>query len=225
MFGTLTPMPDGDPTSLERLPRGPHGMPRDEVTRSQRTRLLMAAAEAVGANGYVATSVADILKRARVSRTTFYQLFDDKLDCFLAAYRMASDIVATAIAEELARIADDDRLEPLDKLDRLLAVYLRTLAEQPELARVFLVEVYAAGPAAVRQRRASLDRFIDLIAATHPDDATVLGPRPEQRFAAEVLAGGVSSLVTNAIGSDDRGRLETLHQPLIDLAHRLLDGR
>src|SRR5690606_30880284 len=72
---------------VKRLPRGPHGLPREEVERSQRERLLTAAAEAVAEKGYASMSVADILKGASVSRTTFYQLFDDKLDCFLAACR------------------------------------------------------------------------------------------------------------------------------------------
>jgi len=204
-----------------RLPRGPHRLARHEVEQSQRARLLIAAAEAVAAKGYVATSVADILKGAGVSRTTFYQLFDDKLDCFLAACRMAADVVAVVITDELARVVHDD-LTPLEKLDHLLGAYLRTLAANPPLARVFLVEVYAAGPEAIRQRRESLDRFVDLIAATHPDGSTLIGPEPEQRFAAEVLAGAVSSLVTTTVGAGDLDGIAALHEPLMKLAARLL---
>ncbi len=221
-FGTLGAMAEHALERPPRLPRGPHGLPRHEVERSQRDRLLVAAADAVAEKGYVATSVADVLARAGVSRTTFYQLFDDKLDCFLGACRMASDVVATIIADELARVVADD-LTPLEKLDRLLRTYLQTLAANPSLARVFLVEVYAAGPAAIRQRRESLDRFIDLIAATHPDGSTLIGPNPDQRFAAEVLAGAVSSLVTTAVGTGELDRVTAIHEPLMALAARLLD--
>lgn len=207
---------------VKRLPRGPHGLPREEVERSQRERLLTAAAEAVAEKGYASMSVADILKGASVSRTTFYQLFDDKLDCFLAACRMASDVVAAVIADELAHIMESEDLAPIDKLDRLLAAYLHTLSVNPVLARVFLVEVYAAGPEAIRQRRESLDRFIDLIVATNSDESSLLGPRTEQRFAAEVLAGAVSSLVTTAVGSGEFDRLPAIREPLMVLATRLL---
>lgn len=221
---------DGSPGVLPEarpLPKGPHGLPREEVERSQRERLLLAAAEAVGAKGYAATSVEDILKRAGVSRATFYQLYDDKLDCFLAAYRMASQIVAAVMLEGLQGDDADGGEDgsapptPIEQLDRLLGAYLRTLAENPTLARVFLVEVYAAGPAAVRQRRESLDQFVDVIASVFTGAPGVLGDPEQQRFAAEVLAGAVSSLVTNLVGTGEAERLPELHRPLIELAARI----
>lgn len=204
-----------------RLPRGPHRLSREEVERSQRDRLLMGAAEVVAEKGYASTSVADVLSRAGVSRTTFYQLFTDKLDCFLAASRMASEVVAAVMTEELARIDDLTSASTLERLDRLLGTYLQTLAENPALARVFLVEVYAAGPAAIRQRRASLDQFVDLLAAIYGDADGLLGTAPDQRFAAEVLVGAVSSMVTTTIGVGEPERLPELREPLIRFASQL----
>lgn len=206
---------------LPRLPRGPHRLSREEVERSQRDRLLLGAVEAVAAKGYAATSVADILGRAGVSRTTFYQLFDDKLDCFLAACRMAAEVVAAVMAEELARLDADGELRPIDKLDRLLGTYLQTLADNPVLARVFLVEVYAAGPRAIEQRRRSLEQFVDLVAATQLDAPGLVGSDPEGRFATEALVGAVSSMVTNAVGVGETGRLAELREPLMRLVARL----
>ena len=207
-----------------RLPRGPHRLSREEVRRSQRDRLLTGAAEAVAAKGYAATSVADILERAGVSRTTFYQLFDGKLDCFLAACRMASDVVLAVLTDELARMEADGVTAPTDKLDRLLRAYLQTLADFPVLARVFLVEVYAAGTPAIRQRRDSLEQFVDLVAAAHRGRPGLLsGAGPEQRFAAEVLVGAVSSMVTTAVGVGETEGLPDLHEPLMRLATRMLD--
>lgn len=204
----------------ERLPRGPHRLSREEVERSQRERLLLGAADAVAEKGYAATSVADILRRAGVSRTTFYQLFDDKLDCFLGACTMATDLVASVMLDELATI--DAEATPLERLDHLLGVYLRTLAAEPVLARVFLVEVYAAGPSAIQQRRRALEGFVDLLAATHDGEDGLLGTAPEQRFAAEVLAGAVSSMVTNAVGSGHPETVPGLHAPLMEMAAAIL---
>ena len=200
-------------------------MTRQEVERSQRDRLLWGAVESIAEQGYAATSVAEIIRRAGVSRTTFYQLFEDKLDCFLAAYRMASGVVAAVLAEELVRIEADRDVAPIDQLDRLLDAYLRTLADNPVLSRVFLVEVYAAGPEAIAQRRASLDQFVDLVAATHRDASGLLGSGPDQRFAAQVLVEAVSSMVTTATGAGDVASLPDLRAPLIELAARMLDSR
>lgn len=209
---------------IERLPRGPHSLTRSEVRESQRGRLLLATAEAVAEKGYVATSVADILRRAKVSRTTFYELFDDKRDCFIAACGAAAELVVAAMTESAPNVPAESAT-PLERLDALLEGYLRTIAAAPALARVFLVEVYAAGDEAIRQRRAMLERFADLVAETHRDQPGLLGTAPDQRFAAEMLVGAVSSMVTNAVGVGEGDRVMELHEPMMQLAARLIDGR
>jgi AcrR family transcriptional regulator len=73
----------------ERLPRGRHGIPREEVVAHQRDRMLGAATAELREQGYAGLSVAHITSRAHVSRVTFYRAFDDKLDCVLAAHRAA----------------------------------------------------------------------------------------------------------------------------------------
>lgn len=203
------------------LPRGPHGLSREEVERSQRERLLAAAAEAVADKGYADTTVGDILARAGVSRTTFYHLFDGKLDCFLSALRLAAEVVAAVLAEELERLAEDASATSLEKLDRLLGAYLQTLSDNHALARVFLVEVFAAGPDAIRQRRDSLDRFVDILVDLYGDADGLLGSAPEQRFAAEVLVGAVSSMVTTMVGTGETEQLPELRAPLLRLAAQL----
>src|SRR5256885_4516053 len=173
------------------LPRGPHGLSREEVELSQRARLLQAATETVAELGYVKTTVADILARAGVSRATFYQLFSDKEDCFNAAYRENAELVAAVMAAELENLRASTDLSPLARLDRVLDVYLSALRSAPALARVFLVEVYAAGPAAIEQRRASLGQFVDIVAQTHPGESGGPGAKASQRVAAPAfLAAG-----------------------------------
>ena len=203
------------------LPRGPHGLSREEVEVSQRARLLQGATEAVAELGYVKTTVADILSRAGVSRATFYQLFRDKEDCFEAAYRANADLVAAVMAAELEQVRASGERDPLARLDRVLGVYLSALRGAPALARVFLVEVYAAGPAAIEQRRASLEGFADIVAETHRGESGVLGTRASQRFAAQAFVGVVSSLVTNAVGVGDTDGLLDLRKPLMRLAAQI----
>src|SRR5215475_3199222 len=76
-------------SELERLPRGRHGLSREEVATQQRTRILAATVDVVAELGYPETRVVDVIKRAGVSRKTFYEFFDDREDCFLAAYDLA----------------------------------------------------------------------------------------------------------------------------------------
>ena len=203
------------------LPRGPHGLSREEVEESQRARLLQATTEAVAEQGYVKTTVADILARAGVSRATFYQLFRYKEDCFLAAYQANAELVTGAMTAELTRVRESGERDPLARLDRVLGVYLSALRGAPALARVFLVEVYAAGPVAIEQRRASLEGFVDIVAETHRGETGVLGTKVSQRFAAQSFVGAVSSLVTNAVGVGDMDELLRLRAPLMQLAAQI----
>jgi AcrR family transcriptional regulator len=203
------------------LPRGPHGLSREEVELSQRARLLEATTDAVADLGYVKATVADILTRAGVSRATFYKLFRDKEDCFQAAYAANAELVAQVMAVELQQVRAGVADDPLAVLDRVLGVYLRALHDAPALARVFLVEVYAAGPEAIEQRRTSLEQFVDIVAETHRGERGVLGDRPEQRFAAQAFVGAVSSQVTNLVGIGDLDGLTALREPLMRLAAQI----
>src|SRR5919106_1114372 len=82
-----------------RLPRGSHGLDRDVVTASQRTRLLEAVGRAVAERGYGAATIDDVVRGAGVSKKTFYEHFADKQDCFLAAYEAASEELRDRYAE------------------------------------------------------------------------------------------------------------------------------
>jgi len=207
--------------SRRALPRGPHGLSREEVERSQRQRLLQATTDAVAELGYVKTTVADILARAGVSRATFYRLFRDKEACFEAAYRANVELVGAAMVVALDGLRAGEELDPLARLDRVLTMYLAALRNAPALARVFMIEVYAAGPAAIEQRRASLEGFADIVAETHRGEQGVLGTKPSQRFAAQAFVGAVSSLVTNAVGVGDTDQLLALREPLMRLAAQI----
>ena len=79
------------PTRTRASPacRGRSRLPVVAVRASQRERLVRAVVAAVAQSGYPAVTVADIVRRARVSRAAFYTHFTDKEDCFLSASREA----------------------------------------------------------------------------------------------------------------------------------------
>ena len=139
-----------------RLPRGSHGLDPSLVAASQRTRLLEAAGRAVAEKGYAAATIEDIVRGAGVSKKTFYEHFADKLDCFLAAYEAASDELF-----EHVRAAQDAADDWVDRSRAGIHAYLRWLAAEPALARVFLIEIAAAGPEALACRERLRDRYAE----------------------------------------------------------------
>ncbi len=124
------------------------------IARSQRERLLEAAVRVVASKGYRATTVADLTREAGISRTTFYEMFDDKEACVLAAYDSAVD----ALIKRIAVAFETEEGWPRRACAGLAAL-LEALAEEPELARLALVDVGSAGPAAQRRYRAALQRL------------------------------------------------------------------
>ena len=85
------------PPELSRLPPGRHGLPREFVVHNQRERLIAGLAEAVAENGYASTTIAHITRHAAVSRRTFYEHFNSKDECFVAAY----DTVMAELSERI----------------------------------------------------------------------------------------------------------------------------
>jgi AcrR family transcriptional regulator len=198
------------PEIPRRLPRGTHGLDRRLVVASQRTRLLEAVGRAVADKGYADTTIDDIVRGAGVSKKTFYDHFRDKEDCFLAAYEAAAD-------ELFEHVRDAHRTREGDWLERTrvgIVAYLRWLAAEPALARVFLIEVGAAGPRAAESRERLRDRYAELLAQLQEDaraDFPELPELPSQIYHAVVAA--VDDIVVREIregGAEDLLRLEPI---------------
>jgi AcrR family transcriptional regulator len=211
----------GQPSDIpRRLPRGSHGLDRHVVAASQRTRLLEAVGRAVAERGYAAATIDDIVRGAGVSKKTFYEHFADKQGCFLAAYEAA--------AEELFERVRDAHATNDDWLDRTRAgirAYLHWLAAEPALARVFLIEVAAAGPRAAEARERMRDRYAVLMRDLQEEaraDMPALPRLPEEVFHAAVAA--VDELVVRRIREATARDLPQLEPILLYLQVALLAG-
>ena len=130
-----------------RLRSGPNGLPRGQVSEIQRSRMLTAAAEAVEEVGYAGLTVAQVIARARVSRKTFYDLFEDREDCFLAVFDQAVDQISALVGEAYAR-------EPgwREGMRAGVLAMLRFMDDEPGLARICVVEALGAGPRVLKRR-------------------------------------------------------------------------
>jgi AcrR family transcriptional regulator len=199
-----------------RLPRGSHGLDPRLVAASQRTRLLEAVGRAVAEKGYGAATIDDIVRGASVSKKTFYEHFRDKEECFLAAYDAASDELFDHVSA-----ARGTQKEWVEHIRAGIRAYLRWLAGDPALARVFLIEVGAAGPRAAEHRERARDRFADLMMRGHQraDPSMQLPPEVYQ-----ALVAAVDDLVVRRIRETGAEGLPELEPVMLYLEVALLAG-
>jgi AcrR family transcriptional regulator len=190
------------------------------ASHGHRERLVLGMVTAVAERGYAATTITDVVRNARVSRRTFYEHFADKEACFLAAYDAVSDGV-------LARIAGAAQ-EASGWETRILAgveAYLRALAAEPAVARVFTVEILSAGPAALARRREVLRRFAAHIQGDVAEAIAQGSPaKPLGDAAALGLVGGIHELVLAMLEEDRGAELTTLDRDVADLVSAVLLG-
>jgi AcrR family transcriptional regulator len=194
--------------SAPRLPRGRHNLSREDVADRQRARMLSAFADVLTERGYVNTPVAAVLERASVSRETFYQQFSSKQDCFIAALEEAVSELAATLQRGLAGPGG----APLERFDRMLAVYLDALAANPAKARLFLIETYAAGEDAMRRRLQLQAQFVDALLA-------IFGRRSARdREVCEALVGATVAMVTARFVTGDVSKVRGIRRPVVELA-------
>lgn len=213
-------LPTGAGEWLDRLPHGRHQLTRDAVLNSQRGRMLEAIATAVAEKGYAATTVADIIRVAGVSRRTFYEHFADKEDCFLAAFDTGIGFLLSEIARATRGVADWT-----DRLRAGVRTMLAVLARDPAFTRIGTVEVMAAGPQAVERRAQMMRVFAGQYRRLHADaraaDPDV--PALDRRvFAA--LAGGVIEVVVVEVTAGRTAKLASLEPVLLQFLVSELGG-
>ena len=201
---------EASPDIPRRLPRGTHGLDPSLVAASQRARLLEATGRAVAEKGYAAATIEDIVRGAGVSKKTFYEHFADKLDSFLAAYEAASDELL-----EHVRAAQDATGDWVERTRAGIHAYLRWLAAEPALARVFLIEIAAAGPEALERRERVRDRYAERMRELQQPNGA-----PEDIFHAIVAA--VDDLVVRRLRAGDDVR--ELEPTILELQLALLRG-
>lgn len=176
---------------LGPLPGGHHGLSREQVLESQRERLLAAFAEVIARRGYKQTNIAEIVSVASVSSKAFYENFDSKEACFLAA----ADAVLGYLREALAAA-----LAPYESWPERIVAALAYLADffeaEPDLARLCLVEPLTASPliaAHFREVVAEIAPYLRAGRAERPENAEL----PESTE--ESLLGGLVVLTSRQV--------------------------
>jgi AcrR family transcriptional regulator len=226
--------PDGYPPELSRLPAGRHGLPRRFVARNQRERLIAGIADAVAEHGYAGATIAQIARHAAVSRRTFYEHFESKEECFVAAYE--------AVMEELRERVGHGFEQADDWAGGIrtgIAEMLRFLAAEPAMARLCMVEAPAAGPVVVKRYDAAIKSFAPYFragrarraeaaadgngsagngasASANGTGAEEDGKEPLASATEEALVGGMVSLISRRVMAGEAEQLEALLPDLVE---------
>jgi AcrR family transcriptional regulator len=193
---------------LGPLPSGRHGFSREQVAAHQRERIVAGLAEAVAERGYNAVTIAQIAKSAQVSKRAFYEHFESKEECFLAAFE-----IVVAHLRELIEAA----IEPIPDWPHRVVAGLRALldflAEDPQLARLFLVDSVTAGPAVAERFREKIEVFVPLL---QPGRAERDNPRSLPDSTEESLIGALVSMLSRSLAFGDAATLADLLPDFIE---------
>ncbi len=186
------------------------------VEEDHRGRLLTATLEAIGDVGWTDLTIAEIVRRARVSKRTFYEHFATKDACLLALYD-----------DESARLLDelDAAIELVPCDERQVAAgalfYLARLRERPRVARTLTVEILKLGSEGLAIRSRVMRRH----AAHLQREINAAGTRPPISIeVAMVIVGGINELTLEALAEDRIDRLEELAAPIVEVIGRVLHG-
>jgi len=182
--------PDVPPPRIERIPPR-SGLSRAEVMAIQRRRILDGLAAALAYHGYEDTKITDIVELSRVSRPTFYEIFENKDQCFAAAYEDGVERLSVAVE---AAVAEEHGWEA--RLSAGLGAALDFLADDPLLAHLLLVEALAASRPARLEHERSLERLAMVL---RPMINAEVGGDAVPEEIPRLLAGGLASLLSGRI--------------------------
>ena len=193
----------------------PRSLPSGLPAADPRQRLIEGMAAAVAARGYAATTVADVVREAGVSKRTFYEHFTAKEPCFLALY----DLVSRRGLAAMQAAIDPAAPWPSQVADGL-AAWFAWLARAPHLLRPMFIELPALGEAGLSARRRAMRALTDYLLTRARATSGHAELSPEIALA---IVGGINELIVVTIeeGRLDRiGELASTAQRLVSLATR-----
>lgn len=184
-------------------------LPREFVASHKRRRMMDAIAELTADQGYEATKIADIVRRAAVARKTLYDNFDGKEDLFLSAIDAEMTELRVVVEEACERTSGP----PEEEIVAGLSALLDWIAEHPASARMCMVEAISATPSSARLYDAGMRDFVDLLRKKAPQGLDLPATIEES------LAGGVAWILQQQIR---RGETEQVGDLLSELSQFVL---
>ena len=196
------------------------GLTREERDAQRRQRLLGAAAEIIGTQGYAATTIPGVCAASKVSTRHFYEIYPGKEDLFV-------DLYDRITADSYERVGESLRASEGESITRrvqaAVLAYLDPMLEDTRVARIAFVEIMGASPRIEKLRLDYRETLVEVVRS----ECTASVRRGEivdrdWRFAALALVGAVTAIVYDWALHQPRSSREELEAQLADLALVLL---
>jgi AcrR family transcriptional regulator len=179
-----------------------------------RGRLLAAALEGIGDVGWADLTIAAIVRRARVSKRTFYEHFVTREACLLALYESVSAQILDELDAAVDRVPRGE-----GRIEMGATFYLTRLQQRPRVVRTLSIEILHLGSAGLAIRRQVMRRFAVLLQR----EINATGRRPPISLAvAMVIVGGINELTLEALEEDRVDRLSELVGPIVEVIRGVL---
>jgi AcrR family transcriptional regulator len=183
-----------------KAPAGRPALPREFIAGHKRRRIMDALAELTAEQGYEATKISDIVRRAAVARKTLYDNFTGKEEVFLAAFDTAVEEMRERIEEACAGAGNDLQ----ERVEAGLEAFLDCIAEDPARARMCLIEALSATPATTERYEDAVQSFVEMAQRALPQDDRL--PKTIE----ETLVGGVGWIAYQQIRRHETERVTDL---------------
>lgn len=185
------------------------GLGAQRLAEIQRARLIRGMGEMCAERGALNVTVAHVVERAGVSRRTFYEIFEDREDCFQAAFGEA-----LARAGQYVEGTRDGSATWIERIRSALQSLLLFLEEEPVMGRLLVVEALSAGPVTLRRRREALARLVEAVDGGRPESSAGLAMATV--LTAEGVVGGAITIIYGRM-LEDTGRFLELINPLMSM--------
>lgn len=188
------------------------GQPLEARRSDQRRRIMSAARVVFARGGYAGATLDQIVKRARVSRTSFYEFFESKEQCLLAVFEEGMLALGTAL-NEVTQLP----LTPRARVRAEVEAVARTFASDPDMARVVLIEMVGASPAAEAARvqaRLAMAAVIERQLAEY--DYWARRPESERRLVSMSSMAAIVEPLSHLVATGALGDWEAIVDPVAD---------
>jgi AcrR family transcriptional regulator len=187
-----------------------------EQMHEHRRRLLQAMGTVAEAKGFVAATIADIVREAGVSKRTFYEHFASKEDCFLALYLAVSAAALRTLKEAVAPGRPWQQ-----QLEQAMGAYLSHLSLNPGLLKTLFVDIHHLGVPGHEARREVMRQLADFMAETVRGRGSAPAAPDIDGTLALAAVGGINELVLQHIEQGRAADLGTLTTSASEVVRRL----
>jgi len=182
-----------------------------------RARLLTATLEGIGDVGWAELTIAEIVRRARVSKRTFYEHFPTKDACLLALYESMSDAILSELDTATRTVPRGE-----SRIAAGAALYLSRLQQRPRVVRTMYIEILQLGSEGLAMRRKVMRRFAVFL--QRELNAILPKRKPISTALTTMIVGGINELLLEAFEEDRIHQLAELVTPITELVRAVLNS-